>query len=80
MHILWPLQAHKLKIGTKTDAAPSNDYYIIYFKSFEHSKVAQEQKVTKFCVYSVVRLTGVPAVIYIPAVGHVTVTLRHQCL
>ena len=63
---LGTLQVYKLKIGTQTDSTHSNDYCIIHFNSYKHSKITQEQKVSKFCMYSNIRLTCVPAVVYIP--------------
>ena len=56
------------------DAAHSNDYCITHFNSRQHSEIAQEQKVSKFCMYSIIRLLVTPAVVYIPAVGCVTMT------
>ena len=39
-------------MDTKADGTHSNDYSIIYFNSCQHYKIAQEQKVAKFCVYA----------------------------
>ena len=45
----------------------------IHFYSCQHSKIALEQTVSKFCMCSLIRLTSVPAV-KISAVGHVTLS------
>ena len=57
-------------------ATHSNDYCKIHFNLCQHSKIAQEQKLSKFCLYSFIRLILVPAVVYISAVGRVTLTRR----
>ena len=52
MQILRSLQVYELKICTLTDATHSNDYCKIHFNSCQHSKIALEQKVSKFCMFS----------------------------
>ena len=44
------------------------------FISCHHFKIALEHEVSKFWMYLFKRLTSVPAVVYILAVGHVTLT------
>ena len=51
------------------DATQSNDRNITHFNSCQHSQIAQEQKVSTLCMYSIVPLPVVPSVVYISAVG-----------
>ena len=64
---------NKLKIGTQTDATHSNNYCKIYFNPWQHSKIALEKKKGRNSRCTVF----VPAVVYIPAVCHVS--LSKQC-
>ena len=58
----------------------SNDYCIIHFNSCQHSKIALEQKMLKFCMYSIIRQKSIPSVVYILAVGHMTDGMRKHCI
>ena len=66
---------YKLKIGTQTDAAHPNYYCKIHFKSCQYSKIAQYRaKNFALRMHQFSLLTSAPAVIYISAVGRVTMT------
>ena len=56
------------------DAMHYNNYCIKKCNLFQHSKIAQEPKVSTFCMFSIIILTVVLAVVYIPAVVYVTKT------
>ena len=61
------------------DATHSNEYFLNYFYSCHYSKIVLEQNVSKLCMHSFIRLTSVAAVVYIPAVSHVTLTRYSAC-
>ena len=69
MQFSFKLCSNKSKMGAYTDVTHSKVYCITHFNSCQHSKIGQEQKVSKFCIYSINRLQVVPAIVYISAVG-----------
>ena len=78
--ILWTLQVYKLKIGTQTVAAHSNDYCVIHFNYWQHSKIAAEQKKHDFYMNSFSVLTCRPSVVFFTVVGDVTLTAWERYL
>ena len=63
-------------MGTYTDAKHSNDYCIMHFNLNHHSKIALQQKIYKKFIH----LACGPSIVYIPALGHVTLTMCTSCV
>ena len=81
MQVLYEhFACYKLKIGLFTNEIRSNNYCITHFDSYLHSKIAQEQNASKFCMYSIISLTVVLAVVYILAVGLVSMRCVYRLI
>ena len=68
------LSKYLYKIILNYNCCDFNDYCGTHFNSCQHSKIAQELKVSKFCMYSIPRQQVAPAIVYILVVGYMPMT------